>query len=245
MRDANPETNHRYAVVQDLATQRIQSYPRQTESSHGAQKSFFKFLEPSHKPKVVYTYKSMEFGRACEVWSWNHRTSTPHRSETSGIAERANPKHIIRWSVSWPRNTHSAPSHPRIPGLARDTQDKKVYRAHAAPQWNCRWKKKNWPGTTKLGARQFEFGSRKFSSESTGKFSKPPGNWAKGSNPNKEWRKFSGHKEICCMLIRVQKYGIHKTSIHGEDLSKIGKKLGMSAINATHTGPMYWHDDCF
>ena len=29
------------------------------------------------------------FGKACEDLSWNHCTSTPHRSETSGIAERA------------------------------------------------------------------------------------------------------------------------------------------------------------
>ena len=31
----------------------------------------------------------MEFGKACEDLSWNHCTSTPHRSETNGIAERA------------------------------------------------------------------------------------------------------------------------------------------------------------
>ena len=31
----------------------------------------------------------MEFGKACEDLSWNHCTSTPHRSETHGIAERA------------------------------------------------------------------------------------------------------------------------------------------------------------
>ena len=31
----------------------------------------------------------MEFGKACEDLSWNHCTFTPHRSEISGIAERA------------------------------------------------------------------------------------------------------------------------------------------------------------
>ena len=41
-----------------------------------------KFLEPSHKPKVFCTHNSMDFGR-------DHRASTPHRSETIGIAERA------------------------------------------------------------------------------------------------------------------------------------------------------------
>ena len=45
------------------------------------ERSLSKFLEPSHKPKVVYTDNAMEFGKAC--------ASTPHRSETCGIAERA------------------------------------------------------------------------------------------------------------------------------------------------------------
>ena len=53
--------NHRYAVVvQDLATQWIQSYPCKTKTSQETQKSLQKFL-----------------------------ASTPHRSETNGIAERA------------------------------------------------------------------------------------------------------------------------------------------------------------
>ena len=60
--------NHRYAVVvQDLATQWSQN----------------------RNPKVIYTDNSLEFGKACEDLSWNHCTSTPHRSETNGIAERA------------------------------------------------------------------------------------------------------------------------------------------------------------
>ena len=48
-----------------------------------------KFLELNRKPKVIYTDNSLESGKACEDLSWNHCTSTPHRSETSGIAERA------------------------------------------------------------------------------------------------------------------------------------------------------------
>ena len=82
--------NHRYAiVVQDLATQWIQSYPCKTKTSQETQRSFQKFLEPDRKPKVIYTDNSLEFGKACEDLSWNHCTSTPRRSETSGIAERA------------------------------------------------------------------------------------------------------------------------------------------------------------
>ena len=48
-----------------------------------------KFLEPERNPKVIYTDNSLEFGKACEDLSWNHCTSTPHRAETNGIAERA------------------------------------------------------------------------------------------------------------------------------------------------------------
>ena len=48
-----------------------------------------KFLEPERKPKVIYTDNSLEFGTFCEDLSWNHCTSTPHRSEIDGIAERA------------------------------------------------------------------------------------------------------------------------------------------------------------
>ena len=47
-----------------------------------------KFLEPTRKPKVMFSHNSFEFGNDCEDLSWNHCTSTPHRSETNGIAER-------------------------------------------------------------------------------------------------------------------------------------------------------------
>ena len=82
--------NHRYAVVvHKLATQWIQSYPCKTRTSQETQRSLEKFLEPNKKPKVIYTDNSLEFGKACEDLSWNHCTSTPHRSETNGIAVRA------------------------------------------------------------------------------------------------------------------------------------------------------------
>ena len=83
--------NHRYAVVvQDLATQWIQAYPCKTNTSQEPQRSLQKFLEPDRNLKVIYTDNSLEFfGKACEDLSWNHCTSTPHRSETNGIAERA------------------------------------------------------------------------------------------------------------------------------------------------------------
>ena len=82
--------NHRYAVVvQNLTTQWIQPHPCKTKVSQETHRSLQKFLEPERKPKVIYTDNSLEFGKACEDLSWNHGTSTPHRSETNGIAERA------------------------------------------------------------------------------------------------------------------------------------------------------------
>ena len=60
-----------------------------TKNSQETQRSLQEFLEPNRKPKVIYTDNSLEFGKVCEDLSWNHCTSTPHRSETNGIAERA------------------------------------------------------------------------------------------------------------------------------------------------------------
>ena len=72
--------NHRYAVVvQDLATQWIQSCPCKTKTSQGTEKSLCEFWEPTKKPKVIYTDNSLECGKACEDLSWNHCTSTLHR----------------------------------------------------------------------------------------------------------------------------------------------------------------------
>ena len=82
--------NHRYAVVvQDLATQWIQTYPCKNKTSQETQRSMRKFLEPDRNPKVIDINNFLEFSKACEDLPWNHCTSTPHRSETNGIAERA------------------------------------------------------------------------------------------------------------------------------------------------------------
>ena len=83
-------SNHRYdVVIQDLAKQWVQPYPCKTKTSQETQRSLQKFLEPTRKPQVIYTDNSLEFGKYCEELSWNHCTSTPHRSEANGIAERA------------------------------------------------------------------------------------------------------------------------------------------------------------
>ena len=43
---------------------------------------------PFQKQKVIDADNSLEFGKACEESSWNHRTSTPHSSETNGAVRR-------------------------------------------------------------------------------------------------------------------------------------------------------------
>ena len=48
-----------------------------------------KVLGVTRKPKVIYSDNSLEFGESCEELSWNHRASTPHRSDTHEIAESA------------------------------------------------------------------------------------------------------------------------------------------------------------
>ena len=74
-------------------------------------RSLQKFMEPNGKPKVIFTANSLDFGKACEDLSWNHCTSTPHRSETNGIAERAT--HILKEDTST----------GRFLGILRNIQD--------------------------------------------------------------------------------------------------------------------------
>ena len=81
--------NYRYAVViQDVTPQWIQSYPCKTKTFSGNAKEFAQVLGADVEPIVVYTANSLEFGKSWADLSWNRSTSTPHRSETDGIAVR-------------------------------------------------------------------------------------------------------------------------------------------------------------
>ena len=81
--------NHRYVSWCKTWPRNGFNLIRAKERLHMRRRSLSKFLESSHRPKVVNIDNSMEFGKACEDLAWNHRTSTPHRSETNDIAERA------------------------------------------------------------------------------------------------------------------------------------------------------------
>ena len=75
--------NHRYAiVVQDLATQWIQSYPCKTKTSQETQRSLQKFLEPDRKPKVIYTDNSLDLAKLVKIFPGiivrRHHTDQKH-----------------------------------------------------------------------------------------------------------------------------------------------------------------------
>ena len=89
MRECEFRDNHRCAVVvQDLATQWIQSYPCKTNSSHETEEVCQNSWSRRTGRKLYFPTTRWILGQDVKI-SWNHRTSTPHRSETRGIAERA------------------------------------------------------------------------------------------------------------------------------------------------------------
>ena len=88
---ANLETITDTPVVEhDLATQWIQAYPVQnknfTRNTKEPRKSSWSPTGILKSLKLTIPWNS---AKLCEDLSWNHCTSTPHRSETNGIAERA------------------------------------------------------------------------------------------------------------------------------------------------------------
>ena len=80
--------NHRNAaVLQILATQRN---PCQTKTSQETEKNSTRvYRNRLRSQKLFIRTIYLEFGKYCEELSWYYRTTTLHRSETSGIAERA------------------------------------------------------------------------------------------------------------------------------------------------------------
>ena len=73
-------------IIQDKATHWLQAYPAPTKSADETKLAFQRFLGPETKCKHVYTDNSKEFKKALSDLSVDSDTSTPHRSETNGIA---------------------------------------------------------------------------------------------------------------------------------------------------------------
>ena len=83
--------SHRYAiVVQDLATQWIQSYPCKNKNFSGNTKGACKSSRSQIGNLKSFTLTiPWNLAKPVKIFSRNHCTSTPHRSETHGIAGRA------------------------------------------------------------------------------------------------------------------------------------------------------------
>ena len=52
-------------------------------------RSVQRFMPPSVTLERNYTDHALEFMKVCDEIMWTYDTSTPHRSETTGFAERA------------------------------------------------------------------------------------------------------------------------------------------------------------
>ena len=89
MKDGESRNNHRHAVVvEDVATNGFNPI-RAKQKLIRRRKRVYESFSSRRKSQVVCTDNSLGIGTACEDLSWNHRTLTPHRSETNGVAERA------------------------------------------------------------------------------------------------------------------------------------------------------------
>ena len=89
--DASREGDRNACVILDRATYWLQAYGDQNKSAKATISALPKFYGPkiSEIVKHIYSDNSKEIKAACEHFSLSHDTSTPHRSETNGIAENA------------------------------------------------------------------------------------------------------------------------------------------------------------
>jgi len=76
-------------VIQDRATNWLQSYATKTKSAEDTKAGFQRFLGPQQKVEHIYTDNSKEFKKATKELGMSHDTPTPHRPQTNGVAERA------------------------------------------------------------------------------------------------------------------------------------------------------------
>ena len=89
----NEESRHHHRanlIVQDNSPCKwLMAYPGRSNNSGHTQHSMSHFCGPGVVPKMVYTDGGQEFGSAFAKLGWPPQTSTPHRPQTNGIAERS------------------------------------------------------------------------------------------------------------------------------------------------------------
>ena len=87
---------HRYALItQDLFSYWMRSFPAMIQNSVDIVKCLQRCMLPALKSWRSYTDNPMEFANPSTALAWTHDTSTPHRLQTNGVAEKA-----VRWVKS-------------------------------------------------------------------------------------------------------------------------------------------------
>ena len=76
-------------IILDRYTRWLQGYASKSKNHQESMKAFRRFVGPQMTPDHVYTDNSKELEKALEELNWLHDTSTPYRSQTNGVAERA------------------------------------------------------------------------------------------------------------------------------------------------------------
>ena len=89
-KDEHPEALDRVAlIVQDRATNWLQAYPDKRHDTKATKAALERFIGPEGKCKYAYTDGSGELRNAMNELEITHDSSTPHRPQTNGVAERA------------------------------------------------------------------------------------------------------------------------------------------------------------
>ena len=87
--EGESRNSQRYSlVVQDLATQWIQSCPCRTKTSQETVRNPRTCLDHAENPKVICTDNSFESRKVCEDLQWNHCASTENKRNCSKSAVR-------------------------------------------------------------------------------------------------------------------------------------------------------------
>ena len=87
--EAADKHGDKYAlVVFDKFTGILMAYPAVRKDAATPKASFQSFVAPNDEIKHIYTDNSGELQKACRELGWRHDTSTPHRPQTNGLAER-------------------------------------------------------------------------------------------------------------------------------------------------------------
>ena len=76
-------------IMQDRYANWLQAYPAKTKNAEDTAQAFRRFLGPQTQAKHMYTDNSLELEKALRELKIDHDTSTPHRPQTNGVAERA------------------------------------------------------------------------------------------------------------------------------------------------------------